>query len=101
MMDTIIVNRRVLVNKKRGTFFYSFAAAIGIATGVISMIAALLLICISAVTGEGFSGAEVVLIVASFVLCFVGAHCLDSFDKRRKLQKRESINFRRSNEKIY
>ena len=95
MTDMIIVNRKALVRKKHSTFWCSFGAASGLVLGIISIIAALLLICISAVTGESFNGAEIVLIVTSLISCFLGAHCLDIFDKRRKLQKKEEIYFRR------
>lgn len=101
MTDMIIVNRKALNRKKYSTFWCSFGAAFSLITGIISIIAALLLICISAVTGESFNGAEVVLIVASLALCFFGAHCLDISDKRRKLQKKEEIYFRHGDGNIH
>lgn len=91
--DVIIVNRKVSVKKKRRTGLYTFGAFMCVSLGVVSLMSAFLLIIIAAMTGSGFDGVEVILIVASFTLVGIGAHCLDLLDKSRRDQKIENYKF--------
>ena len=90
MREAIFENKAE--TKKNYSSRWNSAAAIGFISGLLLMLAALLVSAFSYVGRLNFNRQELLMFAASFALLMLGAHFLDLAEKEIKRKKKEELN---------
>lgn len=89
-MNALIKNKVKNSDDGYSTILKKSVASIGICLGFILLVTGVFLISFAFVEKTNFDNAELFLIVSSFLLFGLGAHCLDLLEEEKR-SKRDSL----------